>query len=199
MPLVIPESYQFIRHISFDPGLNNTGAAIIDQCYQTGIIKRVEAHLLVSAKLRDHTGMDEENHAERAIKLMRLHQAVLDLLHHYNPSNAGSEAPFFNRLMPMAYGALCEVVNTIYSSVINYNPNIQFAVFPPLTVKKVVGAKAISNDTEKGKFEVKKAIMANPEIMAALVNDIETLSEHELDAIAVGFTLAKSRSIYHGW
>lgn len=199
MPLVIPDHYEFIKLIGIDPGLNNSGVALLDQDYRTGKIVKIEPFLLISDKLKDESGMDDEVHPERAIKLMKLGMTLQGMLRLYNPHAVGCEAPFFNRFRPMAYGALCEVVTTLQFAVIAANRNTTFSLFPPLTVKKGVAAKSVSNDTEKGKLEVKRAIMANPEIMAALQADVDLLSEHELDAVAVAYVLAKSRSNYHGW
>lgn len=193
MPLHIPEQYSTYRLMGLDPGLNNTGVSIYDISYQTGEILRIEAFTLANDKLPNHTGIDEDFATERTIKLYKLKSALLWSLSHYNPAYVVSEAPFYSPLMPMAFGALTEVVCIIHSSILAWNPNIGFHTVPPLLVKKLVGTKAVKNDTVKGKELVKQGVMNIPEIMNVLVTPIETLSEHAIDAIAVGYTLIHSK------
>lgn len=194
MPLYVPDHLRTYRMMSIDPGLSNTGVATFDIDFATGKILSIEAFTLTNNKLVDETGMDDEVHMERAIKLMKLKQALQYVLMHTAPVDVACEAPFYNPLMPMAYGVLVEVVNNLFSAVLEYNANIRFTQYPPMTVKKAVGAKAAKKDTEKGKNMVKEALLQIPEIMTVLVTDIELLSEHAIDAIAVGYTHIKSRS-----
>jgi Holliday junction resolvasome RuvABC endonuclease subunit len=183
--------------MSLDPGLSNTGVATFDIDFTTGKILRIEAFTLTNNKLADDTGLDDEIHQERAIKLMKLKQALQFVLENTTPVDVACEAPFYNPLMPMAYGVLVEVVSHLFHAVVEFNPNIQFTQYPPMTVKKSVGAKAAKKDTEKGKNMVKEALLQIPEIMSVLVTDIELLSEHAIDAIAVGYTHMKHRSAEH--
>lgn len=193
MPLQIPAHYRTYRLMGIDPGLNFTGISIFDMCYDTGKILKVEAFTLVNSKLPDYTGFDEEAVEERTLKLYKLKGAVQWSLSMYGPSYTVCEAPFYNRLMPTAFGPLTEVVSIIHSAVLTWNPNIGFHTVPPLSVKKLIGTKAVKNDTIKGKEAVKLAVMAIPEIMSVLITPIESLSEHAIDAIAVCYTLINNK------
>lgn len=189
MPLNLPEQYVTYRVVGIDPGLLNLGFAIFHINYLTGRIEKVEAFTLVNDKLPNYTGLDIEIVPERTIKLFKLKAAIRWALNVYGPSYVVCEAPFYNRFMPMAYGALLEVVSTIHSAVLEWNPNIGFHTVAPLLVKKLVGTKAVKNDTLKGKELVKSGVKAIPEIMNVLETPIDTLSEHAIDAIAVCYTL----------
>ena len=86
----------------------------------------------------------------------------------------------------MAYGALLEVLTIIHSAILEYNYGILFKKIEPLLVKKCVGA-----GTMKGKLDVKACIKKIPIVMNVLVNDIEHLDEHAIDAIAIGYSFLK--------
>lgn len=187
MRLVPPEVFQAYRTLSIDPGLNAAGVAIYDIINATGAIAKIEAHTLDNNRLIDHTGLDDELITERVIKLSKMKEAFIDFLSHINPAEVVCEAPFYNRLTPTAYAPLVEVVNNFHRAVLEFNPNITFTTLSPLTVKSKVGAKSIKNDTDKGKHEMRRAIMAIPEIMGTLKTPIELMSQHAVDAVAVGY------------
>ncbi len=193
MPLVVPEQHVTYRIIGIDPGLSNLGVAVFDVDYYTDRILRIEAFTLVNDKLPDRTGFDTDTVTERTIKLYKLRNTLQELFYRYLPSHVVSEAPFYNRFMPMAFGALNEVVAIVHNAVLDWNPNIGFHTVPPLLVKKLVNTKAVKNDTAKGKELVKLAVSNIPEITSVLVTPIETLSEHAIDAIAVGYSIFSTK------
>lgn len=179
--------------MGIDPGLNFTGISLFEIDSYTSDILSIEALTLVNDKLLDRTEFSSDDFQERLIKLYKLKYAFEHVLSQMQPHLIYCEAPFYNRFRPTAYSSLLEVVNTIYAGVLEYNYNIPFHMLAPLSVKKFIGAKTIKNDTEKGKFEVKTAVVAIPEITSVLKNDIHTLTEHAIDSIAVGYTGLKTR------
>lgn len=193
MPLYTPEQHVTYRVVGIDPGLANLGFAVYHIHYLTGEIVKVEAFTIVNDKLPDYTGLDPEFVPERTIKLYKLKSAIQWYLQCYGPSYVVCEAPFYNRFMPMAYGALLEVVSMIHSAVLEWNPNIGFHTVAPLLVKKLVGTKAVKNDSLKGKELVKNGVKSIPVIMNVLTTPIDSLSEHAIDAIAVGYTMFPTR------
>lgn len=192
MPLYLPQSFSSYKLLGIDPGLNFTGVAELTICYHTGKILSIEAYTLANDRLSDYTGLDHDTISERTVKLYKLKLALRYILQRVNPSRIACEAPFYNRLRPMAFGTLLEVVNVLYSAVLEYNSNIPFTTIAPMSVKKFVSAKMVKNDTEKGKLAVKDAIKSIPEIMDVLLTNIDLLSEHAIDAIAIGYTLTKT-------
>lgn len=190
MSLIIPESFKIFRIMGIDPGLNNLGIALFDIEYQTRKILRLEAFTLVNDKLKDDSGLDLESHAERTVKLMKLRFALLNIMQMNNPFAVACESPFFNRLRPTAYAALVEVTRLIHTTVIDYNSNTIFRTVEPLLVKKHIGA-----GMETGKLDVKRAVSIRPELMSVLVNNLDRLDEHSVDAIAVGYTFLKTSGV----
>ena len=190
MPLYVPAGYGQFKMVSFDPGLNNTGVCAMDIDSRTGAILSIEASTLRNNKLCNWDGLDEEVTTERMIKLFKLKTAIVHVLANYNPVWVGCEAPFFNSLMPMAFGYLLEVVSVIHGSVIDYNPNIPFELESPQSVKKSLGVAG-----KPGKEVVLEAMRGIPEIMNALRTPIETLDEHAIDSVAVGYSIIQKHRL----
>lgn len=186
MSLILSDKYHRINLLAIDPGLNNTGIAIYEIDYHTKTILKIEAFTIAVEKLRNTTGLADEDFAERLIKLLKLKSSILNVLANTSPCIVAIEAPFYNRFRPMAYGALVEVLSVIQSAVLEYNYGILFRKVEPLLVKKCVGAGMM-----KGKLDVKASVKNIPVVMNSLVNDIECLDEHAIDAIAIGYSFLK--------
>ena len=194
MSLEIPEHYKQYVILGIDPGMKTgVGALTID--YATNTLLKTEAYTIKVDRLYDRSGVEEDVHGERKVNLINLQHAVTHYLEQYHPSEVAIEAPFYNRLMPMAYGSLMEVVTMVISSVTAFDTNIRITMYPPMSVKKLIGAKAVARDTEKGKILVKMAISRIPEIMNTLQHDLDELSEHAIDGVAIAYTLFKSKGI----
>ena len=184
--LFTPEHYNCYKLLAIDPGVNNCGLAVFDIDYKTNKIMSVDANTVISAKLNDTTSLYEDLYSERTIKLYKLMNRISEVVDNVNPAIVVCESPFYNRLRPMAYGSLLEVLNSIHSVVINYNNNIPFFTVEPLLVKKTVGA-----GMQTGKLDVKESIGRIETIMSNLIPDLDGLDEHSVDAMAVGYTYLK--------
>lgn len=184
--LYIPESYNSSRLVCFDPGLNTTGVSVFDVDSRTKRVSSVYAYTIYNDKLGDVTGLDSEILTERTFKLYKLCQGIHNAIDYFKPSIVGCEAPFYNRLMPMAFVSLSEVVSMIRHTVIQYNYNIPFYLVEPQKVKQGVGVAG-----KKGKQVVMDAIRNIPELMDNLTTPLDSLDEHAVDAIAVGWSMLK--------
>lgn len=182
MSLIIPDSFKHYVLVGIDPGLNTTGISkfIID--FYTNNILHIEAFTITNDKLLDTTSLYDNIYSDRLLKLYKLKEALTRIVSIINPCLIACESPFYNRFRPMAYGSLLETVRIIHSAVMEYNINIPFTMVEPLLVKKVIGAGMM-----KGKVDVKLAVNNRPELISVLTNDINTLDEHSIDAIAVGY------------
>lgn len=190
MSLVIPEQYNLYRVISIDPGLTNTGIAIFDIDMVTRHVKRIEATTIKVEQISNTTGLDDEYFGDRLIKLYKLKETIYYLMQNLNPQSVACESPFYNRLRPMAYGALLETLTYIHAAIIDYNPSIFFKTIEPLLAKKAIGAGIM-----KGKVDVRYCIENNALLMSLLDTDIDLLDEHALDSIAVGVAFLKTTGV----
>lgn len=182
-----PENYHLFRLMAADPGLNNTGVAEIIFNLDTNRIESIYAETLMNDYLVQDSGVSLDTHAERTHKLLVMKHGFSGFVEDFDAQAIACEAPFFDRFRPMAYGYLLEVVNNLREAVIDFDPHVTFTEISPLSVKSAIGAKAVANDTLKGKELVKAAIQLIPEVMDALQMDFDTLTEHAIDAIAVGY------------
>lgn len=172
--------------LAIDPGTRNTGVAIY-ACDRYNHINRIEAYTIKADKLNgDHLEDIAVSHTERIANIIKVSQAMLVYLREYNPNFICCESPFYNRLRPSAFAPLVELLFALRNISIDYNPLVPFLTYEPLYVKKAISGKAHAD-----KLVVSTAIHNNQEIVDALVNDIHQLSEHALDAIAVGWTHLK--------
>jgi len=193
MPLIVPDHFNTYTVMGIDPGLSNTGVATFELTYGTDEIVKIEAFTLVNDKLLDLSGVDDETHLERTVKLFKLKQAFLYVLANTNPAIIASESPFFNKKFPGAYAPLVEVMNVLLMSIVEWNNNVKYYTFAPSTTKQAIGARPVKNNTEEQKKEIQRAILAYPNLLNVLVTPVEQLSQHAFDAIAAGITLIQSR------
>ena len=191
--LDIPNEYHIVNMVSIDPGLNTCGIAL----YRLDTIKKeivsIEAFTIYVDNLNDDTGLIEDITTERFIKIIKLCNAIKRIIKEVDAKVVVSEAPFYNRFMPMAYGALLEVVSNINRSVYEVNNSIIFDSYAPQLVKMSIGAAGI-----KGKDVIKDKIRESI-LHSKILGNYEMLDEHSIDAIAVGYTFLIKRCGYGKW
>lgn len=172
------------RIVGVDPGTECLGFAAIDYDLETLSIIRREAMTFKSQYL----AKDEiivETHGDR---IARIYAQKANLTYHlanYLPEVVCCEAPFYNRLRPNAYAPLVETVFAIQQAVVEYDPQLPFYKYPPLTVKKVLGAIKYQK-LMKSKDAIKKAAEDVSELSGG--GFLEELDEHSIDALCVAYT-----------
>lgn len=181
--LYIPEHYKTFSLMAVDPGVNNLGIAMFEIETRTGRILEIQIQSIVTDKLFSYYGMDRDFVSDRDIKLWKIGDCIERLCEIYQPSAFVNESPFYNRLMPAAYGSLNEVVYACRKAVRCYSPFVYIDSISPQGVKKGVQAAGI-----KGKDVIKERVFNIKELMDALDYDPLDLSEHDIDAMAVGYT-----------
>jgi Holliday junction resolvasome RuvABC endonuclease subunit len=184
MSLTIPESTARYNILAIDPGINNTGISIFSMSLQEGryVIKNIISSTIITNKLNNNTGLYQELHSERQIKLFKLKEELDNILVEHNPSIVICESPFYNRLTPSAYGSIVETIAMLRYSVTNFSINIPFITIEPLLIKKTIGSTLT-----KDKSSVLNAIKQIPNITNS-INYIDSLDEHAIDSIAIGYT-----------
>lgn len=186
MSLIVPDQYKSFTILGIDPGLNNTGVAVFQIDAYSRMIQSIVAFTINTNRLVDTTGIDDELHTDRIIKLYKLKQSIQTTIAQVNPVVIACESAFYNPKFPMAYPALVEAIDFIQSAAIEVNGNIVFRTIEPKVIKKIVGA-----GMDKGKLDVKAAVANTPSLMQALQMNLELLDQHSIDAIAIGYTFLK--------
>lgn len=180
---VVPEHYSTFKMVAIDPGLNNTGIAIFTFSVSPFKIVKIEAFTLKADRLVDDSTLDDEDFMERLIKRYKMGSALQKVLENTSPSRVVSESPFFDRRKPGSFATLTEVLTELYDRIVAYNPLIQFSLHSPQSVKKTLGCAGI-----KGKEIVKESMAKVDEILSVLEGSLDSLDEHAIDAIAVGYS-----------
>lgn len=172
------------RFTSIDPGLNNIGIANFELDVIPQVkIRSIETLTLQENRVIDEICYDSEREEERFYKRARMVAAVMLNIKATDPTIVVVESPFYDRNRPGSYAVLVEVVSDIRTAIHRYNNNIFFQVYAPQEVKKTLGVAGI-----KGKEVVKEAMRTFEPIRDVLKTDFETMTEHAIDATAVGYT-----------
>lgn len=177
------EPYKNFSLVALDPGLNNIGVAHYDIDVSAKTIRSIQAYTLRSQKVPEVCGLDPELYTERILKKRNMMTCLAEALSYYKPHAVACESPFFDRRKPGSYSVLVEVLTAIHETVIDYDARVTLNMVEPLLVKNRLGVAG-----QKGKEVVKEALIKCNEIMSVLQNDVQTLDEHAIDAIAVGYT-----------
>lgn len=169
--------------LAVDPGINNCGLCVgsyIDNKYH--IHKTHKVNNL--RKLVENEKTLEEKYDLRSVKVLAILQEIKKLIDHYGIKDIIIEAPFYNSLTPNAFGSLLEVIYAIkYSIAIPNNYNI--ILFEPLNIKKQFTTFSQAKKHVMKEFLLSKQL--NKEILHDEDINFDTISEHEIDAIAVGY------------
>jgi len=167
----------YINILSVDPG-TNMGVAIYTVSVPDLEILNIETTVL-DLNVRTKPDVMYKN------LLLRIEKIQLYISHigfNYNPHILAMEAAFVNSRFPKSVMYLSQYIAAIELTLKNNNPFIKIFNYPPKLVKKTVNAG--------GK--------ADKDMMTIAINNINEisnkidptrLSEHEVDALAVGYTL----------
>jgi Holliday junction resolvasome RuvABC endonuclease subunit len=167
--------------LSIDPGINNCGLAVIDLNKKFKVLETLNVRN--TRKFSPEEKEVEAVYGNRVVKVKAIHKAILDLLDEYDIDEVVLEAPFYNALTPVAFSSLLEVIVSIKYCII-IEKELGFTLIEPLVIKKL-----FANRAQAKKDYMREMLYSRVENKDILMKkDIEELTEHEIDAIAVGFT-----------
>jgi Holliday junction resolvasome RuvABC endonuclease subunit len=176
---------QLCKLVSIDPGTDTIGIATIWFDPYTMEIACVNAHTLHTSR-QCHETWKTQIHSNRFDRINAIREYLLEQFNVIEPNIVACESPYISLRTPSAFAALTEAVLMIRLAVADYSSWMGLEMIDPSSVKKAVGVKGKA-DSDKDK--VKNAIRLIPEIMLAMSSNIDTLDEHSIDAIAVGYYL----------
>lgn len=172
--------------LSIDPGVNNCGLAVVDYIGPFTVLETFNVNN--ARRFTDAEKIIEKEFGARVVKVNHILDHVKRMLAaHPCVDHVVIEAPFYSALTPLAYGSLLEVISAIKYSLL-IPQSLRYTMAEPLLVKRAF----INVKLDKGlkKKEVmrqflEKKVAAGEVLLPAAV---DTLTEHEIDAIAVGFS-----------
>lgn len=170
--------------LCIDPGLNNCGLSIIDDKDDFLVKKTV---LVKNArKFTEEERVIETKYGSRTVKVKAIVKDIENLLLEFPDIHTViMEAPFYNKAMPNAFGSLLEVIFSVKYMVV-VPKDLGFAKVEPLLVKKFFSKQHLAS-----KQVIKEALIKNVQlgyVKLAEGLDVEKMSEHEIDSIAVGYS-----------
>ena len=168
--------------LSFDPGLSFSGWSYSEVDDKVFCVK--EFGMLTPNKTVDHKSHREDVsvYGKRIITLSILRDMMRELMTKYNPDFVVSEDAFFNPRRPGAYEALLHWILTV-SLLLRDEFKKPLYKIPPKLVKKFISGVGTSD-----KEGVQAAIFKHKDILFSSELKNFTLTEHEGDAIAIGYT-----------
>ena len=170
--------------LAIDPGLNNIGFSHLLYNNQSSSIASISAHTFKPEPTVPSYQLSEYLD-DRTIKLLSIKDYFSNLITATHFDIIVCEAPFFYAGKPGAYRALVEVISIFKQYLADTSPITPFIQLEPLMVKRFVKSLNISN-----KDSTKEALF-----ILNLHNyiDLNTLDEHSVDAISIGYAFLKSR------
>lgn len=170
--------------LSFDPGLSFSGWAYSYADDATKTFNVEEYGMITPNKTVGHKEYRSsvEVYGHRIITLTLLRDMFRELYTHYQPDIVVSEDAFFNPRRPSAYEALIHWILTV-SLVLKDEFNKPLYRIPPKLVKKFISGVGTSN-----KEGVQSAIFKHKDIVFNPKLTEIVLTEHEGDAIAIGYS-----------
>lgn len=177
-----------LKILGIDPGLNNLGLAHVLYDMRAKRVMAIHTYVISPARLRDISGLDEEDYGEFYKKLASLRKYFRGHLKEFCPEQIVSESPFFDRRKPSSYEYLVSVMMMLRDEVIAYNPNVGFVTASPQEIKKWLGVAG-----QIGKEPVKEAFKQRPVLMSALSKPIANMTDHEIDAASAACSWAYKR------
>ena len=130
-----------------------------------------------------HT-VDDPLNKNLLLRLNVIKDFIRGVMLEYSPHILAMEAAFVNSRFPKSVMYLSQYIAAIELTVYEYNPYIRIFNYPPKLIKRVVNAGGEANK------DVMKIALSNiPEITQYI--SVGYISEHEVDSIAIGYTLLK--------
>lgn len=173
----------YLVFLAIDPGTNDCGISVY-YCHPSDLsIIKIESSTIISDKVELEGDIDLlDSHTERYIKVKKVQKAFIRLLQHYQPHMVCCESPFYHKLHPGAYAPLVEIIFSLRDAVANFNKLIPMYLYEPLLIKKTLTGKAFAD-----KNLMRASLSEVKEICETLTLEVSQLSEHAVDATAIGW------------
>lgn len=178
LPIFTNENQSF-NIIGIDPGTENVGIGVINIDSYSKAINNTIGFTIVASKIKD-LDMGSEIFKDRFNRINKIKNELLNIFYSYNPLFAVLESPYFNPKRPAAFAALVEATNAIEQACFEYNRQLVLYKIDPSSVKNAVGAKGGAD-----KNNIKDCLIGLNVLNIA--NNIFSLDEHSIDAIAVAY------------
>ncbi len=175
--------------MSVDPGTTNCGIVISTKVEDIVVVHHTE---LIIAKTSYKSALEVLYmglYGGRFLKILRIIERMKELITEFSVTEIAIEGNYYNPTMPAAYAALVEFVFAV-KKMVAMPLSMVVHIFSPMDVKKVmtVSHKLSKEDSRKKTF-MTIALKERKENGSIIIDkDIDEMSEHEIDATAIGYT-----------
>jgi len=168
--------YNNFNIIGVDPGSNFVGVSVLEVNVETFQIHKISSETINLSKIKSRT----EPNYDITYKMDNLLHYLTELFRANNPSVVSIENPFMFSKRPGAVIPLAKSLAIIEQAAITYDDSVLIYRISPSEVKNAIGAKGNADkDTMLSTLE-------HHPILGYYI-DIERMSEHEIDAVAMGY------------
>jgi Holliday junction resolvasome RuvABC endonuclease subunit len=169
-----------------DPGSEFLGLCNLFFDVVTLDLLSVRAYTFVGSRLPYFSSITEYHHGHRRARLDAHQENLVSIFRIVNPLVVVCESPFFHNKRPSAFQPLVETLEMVKDAYYEYDPFSIIHQIDPASVKLAVGATSGAK-----KEAVHNAIMRMTDIPFEGCSP-RTMSEHALDAFAVGYSRFRS-------
>jgi len=176
-----------IRVLTIDPGLTNTGWAVLEYDVKTGNVVVVALGDIHPGPAADRAEFKQEveKFTKRTITLRLLRERLSAIMAETRPDYVAVEDIFFNPQRPMAHAALAMwhcVTRLCCYDVLGK---------PMEIIQTKIAKQALTGSGGNGKLTVQKYILLAKDISFKPASLERIMDEHQADAIAVGYAFVK--------
>jgi len=169
--------------VSIDPG-GVLGVCVMDIEFPVGesdyVINSIETQVIA---LDDYV-IKDENKSIMTSRLQILNEKVSNIIQQHQPLAFAIETAFVNLRFPKAVMQLSQYFGMINYTVTTIDPYIKMFEYPPKYIKAIVAGKGKGNADKDAMMNA----VSNYSEITKHVNP-SLLTEHEVDAIAIGYVL----------
>lgn len=170
------------RMMAIDNGSSFLGMVILDLDLRSGIYHLLEAETFAADKMISNHRGSILTHGARWARQCTLKDTVADRLGWWQPDAVPVESPFFQPGRVQSFEVLSEMKVILREAVEEYNHAMDIILVSPGEAKRAVQPK----DFTMKKVVIKDCVLRLPNLRWSEKINIDRLTEHEYDSIAVG-------------
>lgn len=169
------------RMLGVDNGSSNLGVVVIDLDLRSGVYTLLYAETFVADRMiRNHRG-SLASHTPRWVRERTLQDAFADSLVRWRPNAVPVENAFFQPGRVTSFEVLTEMKVLLRLALEDFDPSMDLILVSPGEAKRAVQP----SDFTMKKVVIRDCILRLKQLRCSNGIDLNTLSEHEYDGIAV--------------
>jgi Holliday junction resolvasome RuvABC endonuclease subunit len=178
--------------MSIDPGTNFCGIVLSTMENNILVVHSTELINVTTSFKSEREKQTMELYGPRFLKILRITDRMKEIISDNNVDCLAVEGAYFNPTRPNAYASLIEVLFAV-RNIVAYPLMMNVTEISSMLVKKQF---SVDNMVKKGNSSKKDFVregLIERKLNGTVVitKDIEQMSEHEVDATAIGYTYHK--------